>query len=86
MERLKNTLAKEVTIPKRTVRYGVAYWCSAYGWQFSSNCYVTPEQAVEGFLQRERTYSNSDEDYKTKYYSVFEVELDIPVAIFEQQV
>lgn len=75
MKQLETTKAKRVTIPTRVSRYAVAYYHNQ-GWQNSYTFYTTPESAIEDFL---RNYRNQDKEHLPKFYTVYEVELEIPV-------
>jgi hypothetical protein len=78
MEQLEPTKGKSITVPKRAKRYCVAYWTAYAGWQNSSNFHTTPEGALEEFL---RTYRNEkDSEYSPKFYTVYEVILEIPIV------
>lgn len=76
MQELEATKAKKVTIPKRCKRYSIAYYTESIGWQNSCNFFTTPESALEDFL---RCHTGGDERWKPKFYSVYEVDLEIPV-------
>ena len=46
------------------------------GWENTMQFFTTPESAIESFL---RFYSDHDPAYAPKFYSVYEVDLEIPV-------
>ena len=75
MIELEATKAKKVTVPKRVKRYAVAYYTESIGWQNSLNFFTTPESALEDFL---RSYPVNS-SYKPKFYSVYQIDLEIPV-------
>jgi nuclear transport factor 2 (NTF2) superfamily protein len=78
MQELERTKGKSITVPKRARRYCVAYWTVYAGWQNMSNFHTTPESALEEFL---RTYQKEqDYDYAPKFYTVYEVILEIPIV------
>lgn len=77
MIELEPTKAKRVTIPTRVKRYAVAYYTNHAGWESSTNFFTTPESAIEDFL---RSYRDLDHDYAPKFYSLYEVSLEIPVT------
>jgi hypothetical protein len=81
MQELESVKAKKITIPRRAKRYGVAYYNTANGWQTNGEFSTTPETAMDSFLRRFQDY-NKEDRYYPKYYSVFEVELELPIHLF----
>jgi len=78
MKELKPTKAERVTIPKQVKRYCVAYYTESQGWQNTFNFFTTPESALEDFLRVNKTYNKDDYNYP-KFYTVYELELEIPI-------
>jgi len=76
MKELEPTKAKRITIPTRVKRFAVAYYTNSMGWENTQQFFTTPESAIENFL---RFYKDQDNDYSPKFYSVYEVNLEIPV-------
>lgn len=76
MKELEPTKAKRITIPTRVKRFGVAYYTNSMGWENTTQFFTTPESAIENFL---RIYKDTSDEYSPKFYSVYEVDLDIPV-------
>ena len=78
MIELEATKAKKVTIPRRVKRFAVAYYTNSRGWENTQQFFTTPESALESFL---RFYKGQDSDYAPKFYSVYEVDLEIPIIV-----
>lgn len=76
MKELQPTKANRITIPTRVKRFAVAYYTNSMGWENSQQFFTTPESAIENFL---RFYKDQTDDYAPKFYSVYEVDLEIPV-------
>lgn len=76
MKELDSTKAKRITIPTRVKRFAVAYYTNSMGWENTPQFFTTPESAIENFL---RVYKDQESDYAPKFYSVYEVDLEIPV-------
>ena len=76
MKELSPTKAKRITIPTRVTRFSVAYYTNNMGWENTMQFFTTPESAIESFL---RFYSDHDPAYAPKFYSVYEVDLEMPV-------
>jgi hypothetical protein len=77
MQELKPTTARGILIPTKIKRYQIAYYSKAEGWrQHGFDFYATPESALEDFL---RMCENIDDKYKPTYYTILEVELEMPV-------
>ena len=76
MKELEPTKAKRITIPTRVKRFAVAYYTNSMGWENTQQFFTTPESAIENFL---RFYKDQDSNYAPKFYSVYEVNLEIPV-------
>ncbi len=79
MQELEQTKAKRITVPTRVSRFAVAYYYN--GWQNSYCFHTTPESAIEEFL---RGYEDQEKKYLPKFYTVYELELEIPVIIKEK--
>lgn len=85
MEKLKSTIASEVTIPKHVKRYGVLYYTRDTAWKFHNNyqtsgMFTTPESALEEFLRFARGLKQGDYDFP-EFYKIVEFELEIPIII-----
>lgn len=76
MKELEPTKAKRITIPTRVKRFCIAYYTNTIGWENTPQFFTTPESAIENFL---RFYKDQDSDNAPKFYSVYEVDLEIPV-------
>jgi hypothetical protein len=76
MQELEQIKAKRVTIPKSVKRYGIAYYTNYNGWQNTTQFFTTPEGALEDFIRHNR--SVKEDDWTPKYYTVYEVTLQIP--------
>ena len=75
MQELEPTKGRCVTVPKRAKRYAIAYYIN--GWHNESGFYTTPEDALESFLRRWNGRLN--EEYAPKFYTVYSLDLEIPV-------
>lgn len=78
MQELEPTKGKRVTIPKQVIRYAVAYYSKFNGWQNSMSFHTTPESALEEFLRFNS--GRKDDDFNPKFYTVYEVELELPIS------
>ncbi len=76
MEQLQIIKGKSITIPRMVKRYIVLYYDFS-GWKTANNnLHTTPEDAIQSFFNWQE--SIKDEQYRAKYYKVFEMELEIP--------
>lgn len=80
MKKLEIIKAKEVEVSEVCQRYGIAYYCKAYGWQIMYNVHTTPESALESF-NRLCCHKNDDEDYNYTHYTIFELTLQNPLML-----
>ena len=76
MEQLQTIKGKSITIPRMVKRYIVLYYDFS-GWKTANNnLSTTPEDEIQSFFNWQETIK--DEQYRAKYYKVFEMELEIP--------
>lgn len=82
MKKLETIKAKEVEISSECQRYGVARYCKAQGWSILHDVHTTPESALEAFNRDVQMLENyRTDDYKTTYYTIFELTLQNPLLL-----
>lgn len=76
MEQLQTIKGKSIVVPHLVNRYSILYYDYS-GWKsYGINLFTTPESAISDFFKWQETIKQ--EEYRAKYYKVFEVELEIP--------
>lgn len=79
MEQLEMIKGKSIIIPKMVNRYLIAKYNKNYGWETFGGFYTTPESALENFYRNQENIKSYNQDFKTLYYKIIEIKLEIPI-------
>jgi hypothetical protein len=79
MQELKQTVGTPIKVPIKAKRYAVAYFLEYSGWVNSMGFHTTPESALNDFLNSYIVKQAKEKD-RPKFYTVYELELEIPVT------